>query len=72
MKTMPRKGNKPAAKSRGKAAKAQRRAARLRLVPVATPAEERRQKIACLRDLARWLATLGPGRCRRKGRPGNR
>lgn len=72
MKTMSKKGNKAAAKSRGKAAKARRRVARLRLVPVATPAEERRQKIACLRDLARWLATLRPGLCRRKGRPGGR
>ncbi|MDI6906729.1 MAG: hypothetical protein QMC81_04460 [Thermoanaerobacterales bacterium] len=66
---MPKKGNKAPAKSRGKAAKAQRRAARLRLVPVATPGEERRHKLACLRDLARWLTILRRGLYRRKGAP---
>jgi len=71
MKTMPKKRDKRAAKSRGKAAKGQRRAAKLRLVSVASPAEERRWKMACMRDLARWLATLRPGLGRRKGRPGD-
>lgn len=52
-------------KSKAQAKKTQRRAARLRLVPVATPDEERQQRISCLRDLIRWLASLYPGQCGR-------